>query len=75
MVKSMVNSCLPEFLDFTAVFTSVRVLCNGRVQVMFCRVESSRVQTLIAPSPTLIAPSPSRVESFKNDSSRVESFL
>ena len=29
MVESMVNSCLPEFSDFTRVFTPVRVLCNG----------------------------------------------
>ena len=28
MVKSMVNSCLPEFSDFTRVFSPVKVLCN-----------------------------------------------
>ena len=29
MVKSMINSCLPEFSDFTRVFFSpVKVLCN-----------------------------------------------
>ena len=29
MVKSMVNSYLPEFSDFTRVFSPVKVLCNG----------------------------------------------
>ena len=29
MIKSMVNSCLPEFSDFTRVFSPVKVLCNG----------------------------------------------
>ena len=29
MAKSMVNSCLLEFLDFTRVFSLVKVLCNG----------------------------------------------
>ena len=29
MVKSMVNSFLPEFSDFTRVFSPVKVLCNG----------------------------------------------
>ena len=29
MVKSVVNSCLPEFSDFTRVFSPVKVLCNG----------------------------------------------
>ena len=29
MVKSMVNSCLPEFSHFTRVSSPVKVLCNG----------------------------------------------
>ena len=29
VVKSMVNSCFPEFSDFTRVFSPVKVLCNG----------------------------------------------
>ena len=29
MVKSVVKSCLPEFSDFTRVFSPVKVLCNG----------------------------------------------
>ena len=29
MIKSMINSCLPEFSDFTRVFSPVKVLCNG----------------------------------------------
>ena len=29
MVKSMINSCSPEFADFTRVFSPVKVLCNG----------------------------------------------
>ena len=29
MVKSMVNSCLPEFSDLTRVFSPVKMLCNG----------------------------------------------
>ena len=28
MVKSLVNSYLPEFSDFTRVFSPVRVVCN-----------------------------------------------
>ena len=34
MVKSMVNSCLPEFSDFTRVFSPVKVLCNRPLEVL-----------------------------------------
>ena len=29
MVKSMVKLCLPEFSDFTRVFSAVTFVCNG----------------------------------------------
>ena len=34
MVKSMVNSCLPEFSDFTRVFSPVKVVCNGPLECL-----------------------------------------
>ena len=32
MVKSMVNSCYPEFSGFTRAFSPVKVLCNGPLE-------------------------------------------
>ena len=42
MVKSMVKSCLPEFSDFTRVFSLVKVLCNGPLD----RISPFRISTV-----------------------------
>ena len=40
MARSVVKSCLPEFSDFTQVFSRVKVLCN-RPQVYLSQCFSS----------------------------------
>ena len=48
MVMSMVNSCLPEFSEFTRVFSPVKVLCNGpQISMKFLLQVASDIRTIL----------------------------
>ena len=52
MVKSMVNSCLPEFSDFTRVFffspVKLKVLCNRPQKELSSNYKTNDTDTVIS---------------------------
>ena len=70
MVKSMVNLCLPEFSDFTRLFSLVKVLCNR--PLLLIHLLQTNAPPSIPPTLPSLSPLPSPPPPKKNNNKQTK---